>query len=67
MVRQAAPLCLIGTRLRVKKHFPPETEEKRKLLYSEAKIARQNTNKVKLVRDKLYVNGQQFILGWSDH
>ena len=68
MVRQAAPKYLMGTRFRVKEHFTPEIEETRKRLYGEAKIARQNTNnRVKLVRDKLFVNGQQFHPGWSDH
>lgn len=68
MVRQAAPKYLIGSRFRVKEHFPPEIEESRKRLYGEAKIARQNVNnRVKLVRDKLFVNGQQFHPGWSDH
>ena len=68
MVRQAAPKYLMGTRFRVKEHFPPEIEETRKRLYGEAKIARQNANnRVKLVRDKLFVNGQQFHPGWSDH
>lgn len=46
----------------VKEQFPPEIEEKRKLLYAEAKQARQNSNnKVRLVRDKLYVNGKQIM------
>ena len=67
LVRQEAPKWLMGSRFRVKEHFPPEIEEKRKLLYDDAKAARQNTNnRVKLVRDKLYVNGQQFIPGWSN-
>ena len=67
LVRRAAPEKLMGSRFRVKEHFPQEIEEKRKLLYGPAKAARQNTNnKVTLVRDKLYVNGKQFIPGWSD-
>lgn len=46
----------------VKEQFPAEMEEKRKILYGEAKRARQNANnKVRLVRDKLYVNGQEVI------
>lgn len=42
--------------------FPSEIENRRKALYPEAKRARQNkNNEVKLVRDKLYINGRQFI------
>ena len=43
-------------------HFPSEIENRRKLLYPEAKQARQDkNNEVKLVRDKLFINGWQFI------
>ena len=44
----------------MREQFPQEIEEKRKLLYPVAKKARQNKeNRVRLVRDKLYVNGQK--------
>lgn len=67
LVRTVAPQCLIGSRYRVKEHFPYEIEDKRKQLYGEAKRARQNSNnKVRLVRDKLYINGEEFIPGHSD-
>lgn len=60
LVRLTAPKTLIGSCYTVKEQFPPEIEEKRKLLYSEAKRARQNTNnKVRLVRDKLFVNNKE--------
>ena len=59
-VRMAAPMALAGKRYSVREQFPPEIEEKRKLLYPIAKRARENKNNiVKLVRDKLYVNGKE--------
>lgn len=59
-IRLAAPKTLAGKRYSVREQFPPEIEEKRKFLYPIAKQARQNKNNtVKLVRDKLYVNGQE--------
>ena len=62
IVRQAAPKTLIGTRYRVNEHFPAEIENRRKLLYPVVKSARQTeSNRVKLVRDKLFINGEQYI------
>ena len=59
-VRQTAPDALYGTKYGVREQYPQEIEEKRKLLYPEAKTARQDKdNKVRLVRDKLYVNGKE--------
>ena len=59
-VRAAAPKSLVGKRYGVREQFPPEIEQKRKLLYPIAKRARQNRmNTVRLVRDKLYVNGRE--------
>lgn len=61
-VRQAAPRTLIGTRYSVNEQFPPEMESRRKELYPVAKDARRiETNRVRLVRDKLYINGAQYI------
>ena len=52
----------------MKEQYPVEIEERRKLLYGEANAARQNTNnKVRLVRDKLYINGQQYIQGLTKY
>lgn len=62
LVRQSAPKTLIGTRYGVNEQFPPEIENRRKLLYAEAKRARKNKeNEVKLVRDRLFINGRQFV------
>ena len=52
LVRSEAPKTLIGFLFGVNEQFPKEIEEKRKVLYQEAKIARQNKqNKVRLVRE----------------
>lgn len=62
-VRLAAPKCLAGKRYGVREQFPSEIEEQRKLLYPIAKEYRQNKNNVvRLVRDKLYVNGREIIV-----
>ena len=61
LVRHAAPKTLIGTIISVNEHFPSEIEQRRKVLYPVAKNARRNRdNKVRLVRDKLFINGQQY-------
>ena len=53
---------LSGTQLGIKEQFLPKYENHRKQLYTEAKLASQNTDKnVRLVRDKLSINGQEFI------
>lgn len=58
-VRLAAPRTLNGKNFGVREQFPVEIEEKRKLLYPEAKKLRRNqTNNVRLVKDKLYLNGR---------
>ena len=59
-VRQTAPDALLNTIFGVREQFPQEILETGNLLYPLAKKARQNTeNKVRLVRDKLYVNGEE--------
>ena len=56
-VRKSAPATLRGKTFGVNEQFPVEIENKRKLLYPEAKKARQDSdNKVRMVKDKLYVN-----------
>jgi len=62
LVRSASRQALTGTDFGISEQFPQEIEEKRKKLYSVAKKARENVNnKVNLVRDKLYINGQLYI------
>ena len=59
-VRQLAPDVLTNTQYGVREQFPYEIEEKRKKLYPLAKKARQDKdNKVRMVRDKLFVNDQE--------
>ena len=61
-IRLAAPKSLYRTHYGVREQFPPEIEEKRKELYPIAKEFRQNRNNVvRLVRDKLYVNGKEVL------
>ena len=59
-VRLAAQKCLAGKRYGVQEQFPSDIEEQRKFLYPIAKEYRKNKNNVvRLVRDKLYVNGRE--------
>ena len=62
-VRFTAPKTLTGKRFGVNEQFPTEIENKRKLLYPVAKRAKRNKdNKVRLVRDKLFINGEEIIV-----
>ena len=62
MVRWAAPAALRGTRYGVREQFPAEIESVRKTLYPVMKAAKANkNNKVRLVRDKLFINNVQYI------
>ena len=62
IVRAAAPKTLRNTEFGVREQFPKSVEIKRRKLYPEMKRARENPdNKIRLVRDKLYVNGREFI------
>ena len=59
-VKMLAPTKLRNKPFGVNEQFPKEVEEIRKTLYGEMKKAKRNPdNKVKLVRDRLYVNGVQ--------
>ena len=62
MVRWAAPAALRGTRYGVREQFPAEIESVRKTLYPVMKAAKANkNNKVRLVRDKLFINNVRYI------
>ena len=66
-VRLAAPAALQGKDYGVREQFPPEIENKRRVLYPIMKRYKQNQdNKVILVRDKLFINGEQYIPPISD-
>ena len=61
-VRQAAPTFLKGTKYGVREQFPTEMENTRKLLYPVMKKAKGvEGNKVRLVRDKLFINDIQYM------
>ncbi|MEW8544668.1 MAG: hypothetical protein AB2693_14170 [Candidatus Thiodiazotropha sp.] len=62
LVRTQAPKTLKGKPFGVREQFPKVIEDKRKLLYPEMKRARENKqNKVRLVRDRLYINNSQYV------
>ena len=62
-VRSKAPQTLRNKNFGVREQFPKVIEDQRKLLYPEAKKARQNDkNKVRLVRDKLFVNNSEVVV-----
>ena len=47
----------------IREHFPHEIEDRRKLLYSIARnLVKDESNRVVLVSDKLYVNGERFTI-----
>ena len=58
-VRKSAYL-LKGTRIGIAEQFPKEIAETRKRLYPIMKKAKQDGNTAKLVKDKLYINGQRY-------
>ena len=49
-----------NTKIAVSEQFPQEILQERKRLLSHIKKAREDNRKVKLVRDKLYIDGQLF-------
>lgn len=68
IVRQAAPRTLLGTNYSVNEQFPAEIEDRRKRLYPVAKNARRDpNNRVRLVRDKLFINGKQYDHGATNN
>ncbi|KAK3084896.1 hypothetical protein FSP39_020969 [Pinctada imbricata] len=61
LVRSQAPWTLKGSNYWVKEQFPVEIEQRRKALYPIMKEERRKKNKVKLVRDRLFINGFEYI------
>ena len=60
VIKNAAP-SLKGTRFSIREHFPSEIEERRKDLYPVMRKALENdANKVKLVKDKLFINNRLY-------
>ena len=62
-VRFQAPKTLRGKPYGVREQFPKVVEDQRKRLYPEAKRARADSkqNKVRLVRDRLFINGSEYV------
>ncbi|XP_062574544.1 uncharacterized protein LOC134236388 [Saccostrea cucullata] len=60
-VRRRAPQKLKHTQIWINEQFPPEIEEKRKKLYPVMREARLNDRRVKLVVDKLYIDGSLYV------
>lgn len=59
-VRRRAPQKLKNTNIWVNEQFPPEIEERRKKLYPVLRLARQKHSHVRLVVDKLYIDGKLY-------
>lgn len=60
-IRLTAPKVLRGTPYGVREQFPAEIEAVRRTLYPAAKRAREKEQKVRLVRDRLFINDVQYI------
>ena len=61
-MKSKAPTTLRGKRFGVNDQFPKEIETKRKVLYGVMKKAKRDpNNKVRLVRDKFFINNVQYI------
>ena len=61
-VRMAAPIALENTEFGVREQFPIEIENRRRLLYPAMRYYKKDKqNKVRLVRDKLYINDIEYI------
>ncbi|MCG8047155.1 MAG: hypothetical protein N0E48_16250, partial [Candidatus Thiodiazotropha endolucinida] len=62
-IRSRAKDTLKGKKYGIREQFPRQIEIKRKQLYPIAKEARKNTNnKVRLIRDRLFVNNEEVIV-----
>ena len=64
MVKARAPTTLIHTQYGVREQYPDEYERRRKVLYPKMKAAKNTPgNKVRLVKDTLYINDEKFVCG----
>lgn len=64
MVKQKAPSTLKNTNYGVREQYPDEYERRRKVLYPTMKNAKlDKDNKVKMVRDTLYINNDKYKCG----
>lgn len=60
LVRKQAPKTLKGTVYSVFEQFPAEIEMRRKLLYPKARAARAKGDRVRLVKDRLFINNVEY-------
>ena len=63
LVRIEAPTALKGKNVFVDEHFPIEVERKRRILYPIRSAAKRAGDKINLVVDKLYINGEPYTPG----
>ena len=64
MVKRQAPAKLINTEYGVREQYPDEYEWRRKVLYTEMKVAKSNPqHRVRMVKDTLYINNEKSICG----
>lgn len=59
-IRKNAARKLKGSRIWVNEQFPPEIEEKRKLLYPVLRQAKKDHKRASLIRDTLYIEGEKY-------
>ena len=60
-VLQTAPRKLKDTKISINPQYPREINERRNKLFPHYKIARENGRRAKMVRDKLFIDGNEFI------
>ena len=60
-IQTRAAQKLRGSRVWVNEQFPPEIEEKRKKLYPIMRQAKKDNKQAKLVRETLYIDGEEYI------
>ena len=67
MIKTRAPTALRNTQFGVREQYPDEYERRRKVLYPKMKAAKANSeNKVRLVKDTLYINNEKYICGQNN-
>ena len=67
MVKTRAPTFLKNTKFGVREQYPDEYERRRKVLYPKMKAAKSDPeNKVRLVKDTLYINKEKYVCGQNN-
>jgi hypothetical protein len=65
LIKYSAP-SLKNTKFAVRDQFPKKIEDRRKVLYTEMRAAKDKGSNVKLVRDRLYIDNKRFFLTNTD-